>query len=471
MKVLIVGGGGRECAFANTLLLSKQVESVVLTSDNLGVYDPHLESGFRQIIEGKYSSRFQIARIPWEDFDGISSLVKRQELEIVLIGPEAPLVDGLADHLAKFDIPVVGPGKKASKLEGSKIFAKKFMAKFEIPTADFRSFTDKEADKAIEYGSSLGYPVVVKADGLCAGKGVVICNDKRQLKSAVSNALTKGAFGKAGKKIVVEKGLEGKEISFIGLFDGETYVGFPPVTDYKRQLDGNKGPNTGGMGCIAPSPFATPAVLEEFETEILQKFIEGTKAEELDYCGFIYFGCILTPEGLKVLEFNVRMGDPECQAIMPLLRTDLARMLKVCTDRRLVRVKPAFTNDFTCTVVMASESYPEGVSEPQPISGLEKIPDLNMRFSPGVEEEPTELLLHPFRLPPVNVFFSGVATGEPLKEHRTKGIQPMYASGGRVLSITSRAATMSAARKLAYDAVGNIKFKGAQYRKDIAKLR
>lgn len=471
MKVLIVGGGGRECAFANALLLSKQVEAVYLTAANLGVYDPHLESGFRQIIEGKYSSRYRIVNTPWDDFEAIGALAKREDIELVLVGPEAPLVEGLADFLTGKGIATVGPGKKAAKLEGSKIFAKKFMSKFEIPTAAFRTFTDKEAEKAVEYGASLGYPVVVKADGLCAGKGVIVCNDKRQLKSAVSNMLTKGVFGKAGKKIVVEKGLEGKEISFIGLFDGETFIAFPPATDYKRQLDGNKGPNTGGMGCIAPSPFVTPAVVEEFETDILAKFIDGSKAEELDYCGFIYFGCMLTEEGLKVLEFNVRMGDPECQALMPLLRTDLAKMLKVCTDRRLVRVRAAFTGDHTCTVVMASQNYPDAESEPQPISGLEKIPALNERFMPAEDEEATELLLHPFRLPPVSVFFSGITVGDALKEHKSKGVQPLYASGGRVLSVTARASTLSAARKLAYDGVGNIKFKGAQYRKDIAKLR
>ncbi len=472
MNILVVGNGGRECAIANSLMLSKQVTRVFISENNPGVYDSHHDSSFRQVLEGKYSARFKSLNVSPEKKDELVATAIREEINYVVIGPEAPLADGLADSFIKAGINVIGPNKKAAKLEASKEYAKKFMKKFDIPTAEWKSFGVKDISKAEEYAKSIGYPVAVKADGLCAGKGVVLCNDAKNLKAALDSMLVKESFGAAGKKVIIEKGLSGKEISFIGLFDGETYVAFPPATDYKRLKDGDKGPNTGGMGSIAPSPYAIPEVKNDFETNILSRFIEGSKAEELDYCGFIYFGCMLTSEGLKLLEFNVRMGDPEAQAILPLLRSDLARMIELCSMRRLVRARPSWSNENTCTVILANEKYPEGKAAPQPIFGLEKVAFLNERI--GVEtagDEETTLTMHPFRMPPVSVFLAAVSKGETVNEHAILGHRTLYSSGGRVLGITARAATLSAARKLAYDAVSNIQFKGMQYRGDIGKVK
>jgi phosphoribosylamine--glycine ligase len=472
MNILIVGNGGRECALANSLMLSKQVMRVVLSEPNPGVYDPHHESSFRQVLEGKYSARFRSLRIPWTKRDDLVAAALREEVEYVLFGPEAPLAEGVTECFEKAGLKVIGPNKKAAKLEASKEFAKKFMKKFEIPTAEWKVFTAKEVEKAEEYAKSIGFPVAVKADGLCAGKGVSVCSDAKSTKAALELMLVKEAFGAAGKRVIVEKGLAGKEISFIGLFDGETYVPFPPATDYKRLRDGDKGPNTGGMGSIAPSPFVTPELKKEFEENILSRFIEGCRAEELDYCGFIYFGCMATDGGLKLLEFNVRMGDPEAQAILPLLRSDLSRLIELCTIRRLVRARPSWSNEHACTVILADDKYPDKKSEPQPIFGLDKIPELNDRFrSETPSEDETTLMMHPFRMPPVSIFCAGVTVGDTIKEHAAIGHRTLYASGGRVLAITARGATASAARKLAYDAVSNIKFKGMQYRTDIGKLK
>jgi phosphoribosylamine--glycine ligase len=453
-------------------MLSKQVERVYTTEINYGVYDPHIVSGFGQVLEGKYSARVRCVHLQPDQKEELVNAIQREKIDLVVVGPEGPLADGIADYLEKNEIRVIGPVKKSAKLESSKSFAKKFMKKYDIPTAEFRYFAANEFDKALEYGASLPFPVAVKADGLCAGKGVFVCGSKRELRSALDNLMNKQIFGTEGSRVIVEEGLSGKEISFIGLFDGETYLPFPAATDYKRQLDGDKGPNTGGMGAIAPSPFATKEVLDDFNGNILPKFIEGMKTEELEYCGFIYFGCMLTQDGLKVLEFNVRMGDPEAQAILPLIRSDLSALLELCANRRLVRARPIWSNESVVTVVLATEKYPTGKSAPVPIGGLEKIPALNQRIGVKPEgEEDTVLYMHPFRMPPVSVFMSGVTLGEPTKEHEKLGHQPLYASGGRVMAISARAASLSAARKLAYDAVGNVKFKGMQFRKDIAKLR
>jgi phosphoribosylamine---glycine ligase len=472
MNILVVGNGGRECALANSLMLSKQVTRVFISEPNPGVYDPHHDSSFRQVLEGKYSARFKSLNISPDKKDELIAAALREEVNYVVIGPEVPLADGLSDHFTKAGINVIGPNKKAAKLESSKEFAKKFMKKHEIPTADWKLFTAKDIGKAEEFAKTIGYPVAVKADGLCAGKGVIICNDVKALNSALELMFVKEAFGSAGKKVIIEKGLIGKEISFIGLFDGESYVAFPPATDYKRLKDNDKGPNTGGMGSIAPSPYAIPEVKKDFETNILSRFIEGCKEEEIDYCGFIYFGCILTNDGLKLLEFNVRMGDPEAQAILPLLRSDLARLFELCSMRRLVRARPSWSNESTCTVILASEKYPDGKSSPQAIFGLDKIAALNERI--GVEtssEEETTLTMHPFRMPPVSIFLAGVNKGDTVSEHAVLGHRTIYASGGRVLGITARGATLSAARKLAYDAVSNLQFKGMHYRTDIGKVK
>lgn len=472
MKAAIIGNGGRECALANTLLLSKQISRVYLSGENLGVYDPHVRSGFEQVLHGKYSARVKSLGIPWQSREALSDALRREDVEIIVIGPEAPLAAGFADYLIKRGFDVIGPVRKSAKLESSKSYAKAFMKKHGIPTAEFKSFSENELDKAISYGESLKFPVAVKADGLCGGKGVVLCRRKSALRDALQNCLVKKVFGKEGKKVVVEKGLAGKEISFIGLFDGETYFGFPPATDYKRLKDKNEGHNTGGMGCIAPSPYATEEVVADFEENILSPFIEGVKAEGLDYCGFIYFGCMLTRDGLKLLEFNVRMGDPEAQAVLPLLKGDLSRLLKLTVERRLAKARSSFSSESVCTIIMSSAKYPTGKSKPQQIFGLEKIPRINERLAKKEEgEEDIKLLLHPFRMPPVSIFLSGVSLGESGKEPRQKKLRPIYASGGRILAVSARAENLGIARKLAYDAAGNIKFEGMHYRKDIAKMR
>jgi phosphoribosylamine--glycine ligase len=449
LRVLVIGNGGRECALASSLLVSPKVTRLVITPPNYGVQDPF---GRDRVLYGEVGAG---------DIDGLLALAQRENITLTVVGPEAPLAAGIVDTFRAKGLRVFGPSREAARLEAEKSFAKEFMRRHGLPTGRAQVFTGYEQAKA--YLAEVGAPVVIKADGLAAGKGVIICRELGEAEKALHELMVEGKHSGAGRKALIEEYLEGPEISFFCLFDGETAFPFPTCSDYKRLLDGNEGPNTGGMGCMCPSPYATPEVMQEWNERILQPFVEGCRKDGLDYRGVVYFGVMVTADGLKLLEFNVRFGDPEAQAMLPLLQCDLLDVLAAAESRTLDRIKCSFSGEATVTVVMATANYPYGKSEPAPIEGLERIDRFN---------EPA----HPYtngsiyrQLPRVNVFFAGVS-------HSTEQVggeerEVLLATGGRVLAVTARGGDLSEARRLAYEAVGNLHFTGAHFRTDIALLR
>jgi len=468
LKVLVIGNGGRECAIANTLLVSPKVTRLYITPENYGVWDPF----------GR--GRVYLRDIPVSDLDSLARFASGEEVNLTVVGPEAPMAEGIVDKFREHGLRIVGPNHEAAQLEASKSFAKDFCERYGIPTGRAEVFDDY--DEASAHLKKTEYPSVLKADGLAAGKGVIVCNDFDHAKEALDRLMVKDVFKGAGKRVLIEEYLEGNEISFFCFFDGREVMMIPPVSDYKRLHDGGEGPNTGGMGCMAPSPYATPEVVAEWKGKILQPFVAGCRSEGFDYRGVIYFGTIVTADGVKLLEFNVRMGDPEAQATLPLLTGDLMDILVAVESGTLGRVKPAFSDESTVTVVMASKNYPYGSSPPAKIEGLRRVSQFYK-----IHEEFTNGTIYR-RLPSVNVFFAGVSKGsafvpaeEPEDEtdigrdvartlRRGEERAEFYATGGRVLGVTARGESLSAARKLAYEVVGNIHFDGAHYRTDIGKL-
>jgi phosphoribosylamine--glycine ligase len=456
MNILLIGAGGRECALGCSLLLSRAVESLTVTPANFGVVDP------------QGGGRLRLEHVKAGDIPGLVALADEIKPDLTVVGPEDPLVAGIVDALHAKGRRILGPAASAARLEGSKNFAKEFMRRWGIPTADFRHFDDFQ--QAFDYAGACNYPLVVKADGLAAGKGVRIAKSPEEAQEFIADYMVKDVFAGAGKRVVLEECLCGPEISFLCLFDGETAVAMPPASDYKRLLDGDGGPNTGGMGSICPTPYATPAIVAEFKENILARFVRGAKEGRFDYRGVIYFGAIATPDGLKVLEFNVRFGDPETQVILPLLKSDLADALAKCADGKLAEAEVEFTDEACVGVVLASKNYPVSSSPPATIHGLEKMSAFNAEPEPG-------------RLPRVSVFFAGVSKGKAARtprEHEESALESkmtsdetdvLQATGGRVLNVVARAKDLSAARRLAYEAVTNIRFDGMQFRTDIGKIQ
>ncbi len=468
MRILVVGNGGRESAIANTLLVSPKVSRLYITPENFSVIDPF----------GR--ERVFLKDIPSTDIDALLKFALSEEIHLTVVGPEAPLALGIVDAFRSEGLRIIGPDKRAAQLEASKSFAKSFMKKYNIPTAEAKVFTDFQS--AENYLKTCHYPTVLKADGLAAGKGVIICQDFEHAKEALDQLMIKDVFKGAGKKVLVEEFLEGKEISFFCFIDGREILETPPVSDYKRLKDGDEGPNTGGMGCICPSPYATEKVIKEWREKIVAPFLVGCQREGFDYRGFIYFGVVVTNDGLKVLEFNVRQGDPEAQAVMPLLLGDLLEILLAVESCRLRRAEAKFSPESTVTVVLASKNYPFGSSPPARIEGLERVAS----FNEVADEWPDGTIYR--RLPRVNVFFAGVTkctsfipTGvseaEGICADVARSLRPgeeraeYFATGGRILSVTARGKDLCEARRLAYEVVSNIHFEGMQFRTDVGKLR
>ncbi len=416
MKVLVVGSGGREHALVWKIAQSPLVSEIYCAGGNAGIEE--------------------IARvIPIDPLD-IHALVKfsrNEGIDFVVVGPEAPLVKGIADEFEKAGIPLFGPSQQASLLEGSKAFAKKFMNRHEIPTADFEVFT--EFDRAVRYVKNVGTPVVVKADGLASGKGAVVCRTLDDAIRALEAFMIRGVFGESGKRVVIEEFLSGEETSYIVMANGEKYIPLPPSQDHKRLLDGDRGPNTGGMGAYSPTPFVTPEVEERIKREVIEPTLKGLIEDGIYFKGFLYAGLMLTSEGPKVLEFNVRLGDPEAQPILMRLRGDfLSAILDFYEGGQ-----PDLEVDgrWAVDVVIASRGYPEKPEKGKEIKGLERISDLE----------------------DVVVFHAGTVR----KEGR------VYTAGGRVLNVCALGKDLREAREKAYGAVRLIEFEGMHYRKDIGE--
>jgi phosphoribosylamine--glycine ligase len=368
-----------------------------------------------------------------EDFDRLIHLAVQNEVDLVVIGPEAPLAAGLVDALTAAGVPAFGPGKAAAQLESSKVFAKQLMERYHIPTAAGSVFTSSAA--ALAEIEKRGTPIVVKADGLAAGKGVIVAATREEAAQAVRQIMDERAFGDAGKKVLLEEYLVGEEVSVLSFTDGETVIPMASAQDHKAVFDGDAGPNTGGMGACSPAPQLTPELLSAVQEGILVPTIRALRREGIIFRGVLYAGLMLTADGPKVLEFNVRFGDPECQVILPRLKSDLGKIMLATINGNLSEKELNWHNCHTACVVMASGGYPGPYEKGHVITGLEQAADMQ-----------DALVFH---------------AGTVLQDGK------IVTNGGRVLSVTAWGATLPAALDKAYAACRTISFAGAHYRKDI----
>jgi phosphoribosylamine--glycine ligase len=420
MKILIIGAGAREHAMAWTLTREKPVTKVLCAPGNPGI------ERVATCFPGD----------PTRPAD-LLALAQREQVDLTVVGPEVPLSLGIADLFVAAGCPIVGPSQAAAALESSKSFAKEFMARHSIPTARFTVCSSAADAMAFVDRAEYGYPLVIKADGLAAGKGVVIAEDRAAAESAIHQAMVDRVFGDAGERIVFEEFLVGPEASYFVLSDGASFMPLSSAQDHKRIFDGDHGPNTGGMGAFAPSPLITPAVERRVLDEIVRPVLDGMRAEGHPYRGFLYVGLMLTVDGPKVIEFNVRFGDPEAQVILPMLDEDLSTLLAAAAHGELPSRPARFRNEPHVGIVLASAGYPERSDSGTPIRGIEA--------AAGV--------------PGAIVFHAG--TSRRGKEFVT--------AGGRVLTVVGRGSSHRDAIDVAYRAAAWIQFEGMQIRRDIGK--
>ncbi len=416
MKILIVGSGGREHAIAWKLRQSPRVSRLYCAPGNAGI--------------GEIAELVGLAA---DDIEGLRRFAERERIDLTVVGPELPLALGIADAFAESGLRVFGPTRAAAALESSKAFAKELMRRARIPTAFFGVFTD--ADEARKYVAEVGAPVVVKADGLAAGKGVIVCSTVREAEEAIGDILCGRLFGDAGNRIVIEEYLEGEEASFMAITDGEAWLPLPPSQDHKRAYDGDRGPNTGGMGACSPAPVVTPAVQQQVMDEVFAPLLHALRERDIRYRGVVYAGLMVQGERARVLEFNARFGDPECQAVLVRLQSDLLDLLDAAVDGGIDRVQPAWDPRAAVCVVLAMEGYPGPYRKGVEIHGLEKL----RGWRGGV------------------VFHAGTA-------RRGDGY---VTNGGRVLGVTALGEDLADAVAEAYRAVGEVTWDGMHFRRDI----
>ena len=421
MRILIVGSGGREHALAWVLNKSPQHPELFIAPGNAGT-----------------ASLGRNVPVASGDVEGLLTLAKEQKIDLTVVGPEQPLVDGIVDRFEAEAMPIVGPTSAAARLEGSKAFAKDFMERYGIPTAAHRTFSRAEHEDALAYLDLTGAPVVVKASGLAAGKGAIVCETLEDARQAVDAILESGAFGQAGDHVVIEEYMEGEEASVFALTDGERYVLLAPAQDHKRAGEGDTGPNTGGMGAYAPAPVATDALVDEVSRTIIEPTLTGMRKEGAPYRGFLYVGLMIGPDGPRVVEYNCRLGDPEAQVILPLFEGDFVDLLRRQADHDLSGVTAGRSSGAAACVVLASGGYPGSYEKGKPISGLEDA---------GRHEG-------------VVVFHAGTSQGANAEAQT---------SGGRVLGVTAVSEDLEQALRAVYRAVDVIDFKGRQFRRDIGQ--
>lgn len=418
MDVLVVGGGGREHALIWGLRRSARVGMIYAAPGNAGT---------AQIAQN--------IPISAEDVNGLIQFARSKDVGLVVVGPEAPLALGLVDTMTQAGIRVFGPTQAAAQLETSKAFSKIFMREVGIPTAAYAVFEAYEA--ALAHVRECGYPVVVKADGLAAGKGVIVCDAVSDAEAALKMILIDRVFSEAGGRVIIEERLTGPEVSVLAFCDGEIAATMPPARDHKRIFDGDEGPNTGGMGAFAPPPDVSPALLEEIRLTVLQPAVDGMAARGMPYVGVLYAGLMLTPDGPRTLEFNCRFGDPETQAIVPLLESDLLDIFEACIDGSLSHINIQWKTGACAAVVAAAPGYPGAYAKGLPITGLDQVRDCN-------------------------VFHAGTAQDERGR---------LVTSGGRVLAVSAVGDTLDAALERVYAGIGCIHFEGIQVRRDIGRVR
>lgn len=419
MNILILGSGGREHTFAWKIAQSEKVSKLFVAPGNAGT--------------NKIATNVPIGV---NDFEEIKTLVLKENIQLVVVGPEDPLVNGIHDFFLGDNelknIAVIGPEKLAATLEGSKEFAKEFMMRHQIPTAQYKSFTSETVKDGFKFLEQLNPPYVLKADGLAAGKGVVILNDLDDAKNELKSMLVDKKFGSSSATVVIEEFLDGIELSVFVLTDGDSYKVLPTAKDYKRIGEGDTGLNTGGMGAISPVPFANKAFMDKIEQRIVKPTVEGLKKDIMPYKGFIFIGLIKVGDDPKVIEYNVRMGDPESEVVLPRIQNDMVDLLKAVADQKLADIELQLDERTATTVMTVSGGYPGSYEKGKEISGIESIED--------------SLVFH---------------AGTTLKEGK------VVTNGGRVMAITSFGSDFKTALSKSYENVAKLSFEGMNYRKDL----
>lgn len=418
MKILVIGSGGREHALVWKASQSKLVKKIYCAPGNAGI-----------------ASLAELVDIPSDDIARLKAFAKGKQIDLTVVGPEAPLVKGIVDEFEKEGLMIFGPSGAAAALEGSKVFSKEFMKRHGIPTAGFEVFTDEK--KAIEFINKKGAPLVVKADGLAAGKGVVVAKDTEEAAEAIHRMMVAREFGEAGRQVVIEECLFGEEASILAFTDGKTIVPMASSQDHKRVFDNDTGPNTGGMGAYSPAPLVTDELFKKVDKEILQPTLKGLQREHFSYKGVIYVGIMVTKDGPKVLEYNARFGDPETQAILPRMNSDIVEVMMAVVEGKLDKIKIGWDKKACVSVVMASGGYPGSFEKGKEIKGLDSAAKLKDTV----------------------VFHAGT---------RLEGGK-IVSSGGRVLGVTALGETIKSAIDNAYKAVRSISFDGAHFRNDIGR--
>ena len=413
MKVMIVGSGGREHAMAFKVAENSNVEKIYCAPGNGGT-----------------ASMEKCENIDIKGVVQLADFASKNSIELTIVGPEVPLTEGIVDEFKARGLRAFGPAREAAMLEGSKVYSKAFMKKYGIKTAAYETFEEKEP--ALEYLIKCDYPVVIKADGLAAGKGVVICEDYAMAENTIKEFMVEDIFQGSGKRIIVEEFLIGPEASILSITDGEVILPFISAKDHKQIFDGGKGPNTGGMGAIAPNPYYTPEVMEDFINNIMEPTLKGIREEKLDYTGIIFFGVMITKKGAYLLEYNVRLGDPETQAVLPLMKSDFVELIEAAMDKKLNNYKLQWFEGASCCVVAASGGYPGKYDKGFEITGIEKC---NKVFAAGVSYKDNKF----------------------------------YTAGGRVLCTQANGETLEKAIDIAYKDMDKIKFEGIYFRRDIGK--
>ncbi|WP_027417431.1 phosphoribosylamine--glycine ligase [Aneurinibacillus terranovensis] len=414
MKLLVVGSGGREHALVWKLAQSPRVTKVYCAPGNPGI-----------------AKLAECVSIGVNDFAALAELVQREGIDLTVIGPEDPLLQGIVDDFEERGLAVFGPRKAAAIIEGSKTFAKDLMEKYGIPTGAYRSFTDYE--QALDYVRQQGAPIVIKADGLAAGKGVTVAFSLEEAEDALKSMMLEGVFGEAGARVVVEEYLEGEEMTILSFVDGETVVPMVPSQDHKPVFDGDKGPNTGGMGTYSPVPHMDDALIQQAIETIIKPTARAMVKEGRPFRGILYTGLIITDKGPKVIEYNARFGDPETQVVLPRLESDLADIFQAVLEGRLADCAVEWKKEAAVCVIMASQGYPGSYPKGKVIKGLPENTEELMVFHAGTAEKDGEIVT----------------------------------AGGRVLGVTSIGENLYEAQDKAYDAILTISFEGAHYRKDI----
>ncbi|TPN87893.1 phosphoribosylamine--glycine ligase [Aquimarina algicola] len=419
MNILVLGSGGREHTFAYKIAQSNICDTLFVAPGNAGT-----------------ASIAKNVSINVTDFEAIKSLVIQENIKMVVVGPEDPLVQGIVDYFTSDDqlkdVLVIGPSQEGAKLEGSKEYAKEFMSRHQIPTAAYQSFTNETLENGKQFLETLTPPYVLKADGLAAGKGVLILNDLEEAKTELENMLSNQKFGAASEKVVVEEFLDGIELSVFVLTDGKNYVTLPTAKDYKRIGEGDTGLNTGGMGAISPVPFADEAFMSKVEKQIIKPTVDGLAEEQIDYKGFIFIGLIKVGEEPKVIEYNVRMGDPETEAVLPRVKTDLVSLFQHVGNQTLNQVQLEIDQRSATTVMTVSGGYPEAYEKGKEITGIETITDAIV-FHAGTKLEGNKVLTN----------------------------------GGRVIAVTSFDDDFKQALVKSYKNIEKLNFDKMYYRKDL----